>query len=263
MSNITRLPGTPDSRRRYQAGDITSALAEGLRHEDIAGQIEQALEQLIFVAGPEDILAARELLSDLLDALPEPQTVTSQENELIDASTAGFDCPTCGRSVTAFLYISRTEYQCDECDYGIIDIHEDYITGKVPEVVEGVPVNPVLPPHFDQCDNSERPDSHREWFNRPYIITDDSPRESYDAVLRRMAGYIKAGTFEPGTRAEWDAKQDAEHAGWLKHFPSGVRYDVRCLDGGAWDRPTGWGMVGTLEEAIHIAKNGPSWQRQT
>jgi hypothetical protein len=68
MSNITRLPGTPDSRRRYQAGDITSALAEGLRHKEIAGQIEQALEQLIFVAGPEDILAARETLADLLHA---------------------------------------------------------------------------------------------------------------------------------------------------------------------------------------------------
>jgi predicted RNA-binding Zn-ribbon protein involved in translation (DUF1610 family) len=185
--------------------------------------------------------------------------VSNQNDHLIDASTAGFDCPTCGRSVTAFLYVSRTEYQCDECDYGIIDTVPGHTPDTVPALVDGVPVNPVLPPHFDQCDNSERPDSHREWFDRPYIITDDSPRESYDAVLRRMAGYIKAGTFEPGTRAEWNAKQDAEHTGWLKHFPSGVRYDVRCLDGGAWDRPTGWGMVGTLEKAIHIAKNGPSW----
>jgi len=261
MSNVTRLPVRPGSGRQYQRGDVARALIEGMKDEKMTEIIDYALYDLLFIGGEEDVLVAREVLAELLEGLPEPQAVTSQENDLIDASTAGFDCPTCGRSVTAFLYAGRTEYECDECDYGIIDIHADYITGKVPEVVDGVPVNPVLPRHFDQCDNSERPDSHREWFNRPYIVTDDSPRESYDAFLRRMAGYIKAGTLEPGTRAEWDAKQDAEHVGWLKHFPSGIRFRVQCLDGGAWDRPTGWGMVGTLEEAIHIAKNGPSWQR--
>ena len=263
MSNITRLPGTPDSRRRYQRGDVTRALIKGLKDEKMTEIIDYALHDLLFIGGEDNVFVARELLAELLEALPEPRAATSQENDLIDASTAGFDCPECGQPVTAFLYANRTEYQCNECDYGIIDMQADYIPGKVPEMVEGVPINPVLPPHFDQCDNSERPDSHREWFNRPYIITDGSPRESYGAVLRRLADQIMAGRFEPGTRAEWDAKQDAQHAGWLKHFPSGVRYDVRCLDGGAWDRPTGWGMVGTLEEAIHIAKNGPSWQRQT
>jgi len=37
-------------------------------HERIAAYIERALEHLIFVAGPEDILAARETLADLLHA---------------------------------------------------------------------------------------------------------------------------------------------------------------------------------------------------
>ena len=43
------------------------------------------------------------------------------------------------------------------------------------------------------------------------------------------------------------------------HFPSGRRFDVYCLDGGAADRPTCWGMFGTLEEAAQRAQDGPPW----
>jgi hypothetical protein len=39
----------------------------------------------------------------------------------------------------------------------------------------------------------------------------------------------------------------------------GRGYDVRCLDGGAWDRPTCWGMFATLEEALACAGKGPAW----
>lgn len=31
------------------------------------------------------------------------------------------------------------------------------------------------------------------------------------------------------------------------------KYDVRCLDGGAWDRPTFYGIVDTIEEATVLA----------
>lgn len=51
-----------------------------------------------------------------------------------------------------------------------------------------------------------------------------------------------------------------DKAQWFATWPTGTRYEVRCLDGGAWDRSTGWGMVGSLEEAIDICKNGPSWR---
>ena len=68
MSNVTRLTGKPRITLRYQVGDITRALAEGLRHDLITADIESALHDLLFVAGPEDVLAARELLSELLHA---------------------------------------------------------------------------------------------------------------------------------------------------------------------------------------------------
>jgi hypothetical protein len=68
MSNVTRLNGKPRITLRYQAGDITRALAEGLHHDLITADIESALHGLLFIGGPEDVLAARELLSRLLQA---------------------------------------------------------------------------------------------------------------------------------------------------------------------------------------------------
>ena len=47
------------------------------------------------------------------------------------------------------------------------------------------------------------------------------------------------------------------------HFPSGSRFDVHCLDGGATDRPTCWGMFGTIEEAEQRAISGPPWNEAT
>lgn len=42
---------------------------------------------------------------------------------------------------------------------------------------------------------------------------------------------------------------------------SNLRYEVRCLDGGAWDRSTYWGTFGSIEEAIDCALHGPVWRR--
>ena len=48
------------------------------------------------------------------------------------------------------------------------------------------------------------------------------------------------------------------------HFPSGVRYDVYCLEEGNYrDHPTLWGMFGTLEEAVQRAKDGPPWREHS
>ena len=92
-------------------------------------------------------------------------------------------------------------------------------------VVDGVPVNPVLPKNFDGTRNEDRPESHQKWWDLAYI--------------------------ETVTREEGET-------GWREAWPSGVRYDVRCLDGGAWDRPTFWGAFATIEEAVRCAKGGPA-----
>lgn len=35
-----------------------------------------------------------------------------------------------------------------------------------------------------------------------------------------------------------------------REVPSGTRYIVHCLDGGAWDRPTDWGSFASLNDAL-------------
>ena len=100
---------------------------------------------------------------------------------------------------------------------------------KAEQIIDGIPVNPVLPKHFFNTDNAKRPNS--PWWNVPFVKVYPCPWAS-----------------------------DSEHlAGWLEAWPSGTRYDVYCLDGGAWDRPTSWGKFATLEEAIQCAQEGPEW----
>lgn len=96
---------------------------------------------------------------------------------------------------------------------------------KCEDVIEGVPINPELPPKFDDTPNESRSDRSRAWWGVPFIRTYDN--------------------------------QDPK---FVEHWKGTRRYDVRCLDGGAWDRSTVWGMCGTLEEAVALAKSHkPSW----
>jgi hypothetical protein len=89
------------------------------------------------------------------------------------------------------------------------------------QVIGRVPVNPTLPEHFGDTANEKRPQSHMAWWGVPYV-------EIYED----------------------------DHPKFVEHWKGTVRYDVRCLDGGAWDRPTCWGMFATLAEAVACAVSG-------
>ena len=96
------------------------------------------------------------------------------------------------------------------------------------------PVDPPLPEDFDNTANDDRPGWQIKFlWARPYIQT---------------MGFSGSSKYK---------KQ------WLESWPNGKRFDVRCLDGGAWDRATTWGMFGSLEEAIDCCKTGPSWRVQS
>jgi hypothetical protein len=45
MSNVTQLHSNTNATDRYKQGDIARALAEGLKHERIAADIEQTLSR--------------------------------------------------------------------------------------------------------------------------------------------------------------------------------------------------------------------------
>ncbi|MFT4941506.1 MAG: hypothetical protein ACI88A_004576 [Paraglaciecola sp.] len=47
-SKATRLHSNTDATDRYKHGDIARALAEGLKHERIAADIEQVLHDVLF-----------------------------------------------------------------------------------------------------------------------------------------------------------------------------------------------------------------------
>lgn len=94
------------------------------------------------------------------------------------------------------------------------------------DVLHRVPVNPALPPGFDTTPNEQRDARSRALWCLPYIVT-----------------YTQHDFKTP-------------FPNWLRDWPDGTRYDVRCLDGGAWDRSTVWGCFGTEVEAI-VCATGP------
>ena len=88
-----------------------------------------------------------------------------------------------------------------------------------------IPVNPQLPEGFDCTPNSERPESHDQWWFKPFIVT---------------VGF---------------SGDESQRSRWMNAWPAGTRFDVRMLDGGAWDRSTCKGNFSSLDEALSYAMN--------
>lgn len=109
---------------------------------------------------------------------------------------------------------------------------------------DDVLIDPELPPEFDNTPNEERSPAHMRWWGMPYIVTQSV--EALDARYGAMAG-ANADT----ARQQW---WTTERPKWMQSWPTGVRYEVRCLDGGAWDRSSSWGMFKTVEAAVRCAK---------
>ena len=120
----------------------------------------------------------------------------------------------------------------------------------------GVPVNPRLPAEFEGTANEARPASHQMWWGVPFILTDEWEGETWEQYRDRLAGYGSEPDYTP---EQWAERQAESKRKWFESFPAGVRYEVRCLDGGAWDRSTWWGNFATLEQAQECARKGPVW----
>ena len=120
------------------------------------------------------------------------------------------------------------------------------------DLFDGVPINPILRPDFDVTPNEDRdPLEKEDWWGWPYICNDnwDDNAESWEAHVERLKQYPDIKIRDKET---YETEKLASKKAWLEAYPTGVRYDIRCLDGGAWDRSTMWGMVGSLEEAMKI-----------
>lgn len=146
---------------------------------------------------------------------------------------------------------------CVDCERieNVIEFYKDeFRPENQTNIVEGFAINPRLRHHFDSLDNNLRPaQEKRDWFCRPFIRTEEySPAdESYEAFALRVEGL---GGPVKESKSEWLERTGKQKAAWFESWPSGIRYDVRCYDNGAWDRSTNRGMYQTLEEAIEVCK---------
>jgi len=128
-------------------------------------------------------------------------------------------------------------------------------------------VNPKVPSFMDSKDINDRSESHlAKWFNRAYIRTQDFGEDNYQEYCERMA-YTQEedyqGEYKLDTEEEFNTRRAKDLKSWCEHWgDDGIRYDVRILDGGAWDRTTNKGNYKTLEEAMEVAKDlmsGPTF----
>lgn len=119
-------------------------------------------------------------------------------------------------------------------------------------VIDGIPIDPVLRDEFDLTDNDERPQWELDdWWGKPYITTDTWEEETYEEYFARS----KEFQFVAKSKQEFDERMKNSKKSWFDEYPSGVRYNVRCLDGGAWDRSSNKGFFPTIDEAVRHAKS--------
>jgi len=118
----------------------------------------------------------------------------------------------------------------------------------------GFPLDPILRKSFDMTPNEARdPLEVNDWWGKPFISTNkySSPDASYSEYVERMSRYSFDG-FKLGTEEEFNQRIAKGKEEWLAAWPTGTRYEVRCLDGGAWDRSSSKGMFSSLELAVYV-----------
>jgi hypothetical protein len=122
--------------------------------------------------------------------------------------------------------------------------------------IEGINVNPDLPEDFDYTPHDERDRAEIEkWWGNPYIIITELHIESWVEHYHRLKNECGWSDEKIGTQKEYEIQCQEQRKNWLEAFPTGFRFDVRCLDGGAWDRSTNRGSYASFEEALEVAKS--------
>jgi len=119
-------------------------------------------------------------------------------------------------------------------------------------IVEGIAINPELPKEFFSTDNNDRENIELEnWWRRAFIRTQEFFNVGYEQYVQNSKTY---GDGDIITLEEFNKDLEDRRESWNKHWKTGTRYDIYILDGGARDRPTSKGKVGSLDEAIEIVR---------
>jgi uncharacterized short protein YbdD (DUF466 family) len=133
---------------------------------------------------------------------------------------------------------------------------EKYYFKNQKNIIDGVAVDPLLPNDFYDTPNEERSTEElANWWGRPFILTQAFIDESYEEYCERMIEFNPDGKWE--SFEDFNTRREEERRFWSEKWVGGIRYDVECLTGGAWDRPSLLGSFSTLEEALSLAKKKP------
>jgi len=116
--------------------------------------------------------------------------------------------------------------------------------------IDGVFVNPQLPENFDSTAHEDRDEISLSWWDKPYIVVESLKQESWIEHYMRLKNEYEWSDEDIGTQEDWEQYLQRERNSWFETFPAGFRYNVRCLDGGAWDRSTNHGFFDSFEEAL-------------
>lgn len=132
----------------------------------------------------------------------------------------------------------------------ISDYQECHRPDNQTNIVQGVPIDPILRSDFDMTPNDQREDLElHDWWDRPFIVTLSwaDLNESWGEYCEKRA---LLGLGPEGSESGYLALQKTRKGAWLESYPGGTRYEVRCLDGGAWDRSTSKGFFDEFDNAL-------------
>ncbi|OCL89600.1 hypothetical protein N3114_12545 (plasmid) [Aliarcobacter butzleri] len=130
-----------------------------------------------------------------------------------------------------------------------VKFKEEHYYKNQKNIVEGIAIDPILPDDFWSTAHQDREKIELdEWWGKPFILTQGYHEESYEEYYLRMKS--DKINCEIETENEFYKRLEKQKNNWYEAWPSGIRYDVYVLDGMAWDRPTGKGKFGSLEESL-------------
>ncbi len=144
------------------------------------------------------------------------------------------------------------------CLYQLTDYEPCHHPVHQEEFVDDFPINPRLRSDFDRTPHHLREELEiTDWWQRPYIL-----RITYEAFFasrpiwaEHLARMARARFSVSRSKDEFDRDRANEKTQFMKDFPDGMQFTVRCLDGGAQDRSSWIGQFSTLNAAIKAAKD--------
>jgi len=122
-------------------------------------------------------------------------------------------------------------------------------------IIDGIVIDPQLSPNFYCTDNELRdPQEIHDWWKKPYIHREFRNNKNNQSYEDYCINCQQVDEFIPEPKEKYEKSMVDWKLSWHTQWPEGIRYDVKFLDGGAWDRPTNRGSFPTLEEALVQAK---------